>query len=224
MLASPRFLFRLEEAPATARAGQNYRIADVDLATRLHLASQSVERIAGAPCFLLLLGSVPEGAPRKRPVLMKVAVDIDLDDARATAGAHQLEDEARPSGEVGAIRLTSYAMCVSTLAVFVQFALLNPIGALRQPTPVYGLSLINGLLCTVLPVFATMLAVERIGAGRTSVAAMVGPVATIVLAYLFLDETISTWQIAGTALVLAGISVLSRSTSAPARTMTKESS
>ncbi len=76
----------------------------------------------------------------------------------------------------------------------------------------------------MLPVFATMLAVERIGAGRTSVAAMVGPVATIVLAYLFLDETVSTWQIAGTALVLAGISVLSRSTSAPARTMTKESS
>ena len=126
---------------------------------------------------------------------------------------------------VGAIRLTSYAMCVSTLAVFIQFVLLNPLEALVQPTPVYGLSLINGLLCTVLPVFATMLAVERIGAGRTSVAAMVGPVATIVLAYLFLDESISRWQIAGTALVLAGISALSRSTtSAPARTVTKESS
>jgi hypothetical protein len=35
ILASPRFLFRLEEAPATVRAGQNYRIADLDLATRL---------------------------------------------------------------------------------------------------------------------------------------------------------------------------------------------
>ncbi len=35
MLASPRFLFRLEEAPATARAGQNYRVNDLDLATRL---------------------------------------------------------------------------------------------------------------------------------------------------------------------------------------------
>ena len=35
MLASPRFLFRLEEAPATVRAGQNYRISDLDLATRL---------------------------------------------------------------------------------------------------------------------------------------------------------------------------------------------
>jgi hypothetical protein len=35
ILASPRFLFRLEEAPATMRAGQNYRISDLDLATRL---------------------------------------------------------------------------------------------------------------------------------------------------------------------------------------------
>jgi Protein of unknown function (DUF1592)/Protein of unknown function (DUF1588)/Protein of unknown function (DUF1585)/Protein of unknown function (DUF1595)/Protein of unknown function (DUF1587) len=35
ILASPRFLFRLEEAPATIRAGQNYRITDLDLATRL---------------------------------------------------------------------------------------------------------------------------------------------------------------------------------------------
>ena len=35
ILASPRFLFRLEEAPATLRAGQNYRITDLDLATRL---------------------------------------------------------------------------------------------------------------------------------------------------------------------------------------------
>ena len=35
ILASPRFLFRLEEAPASARPGQNYRITDLDLATRL---------------------------------------------------------------------------------------------------------------------------------------------------------------------------------------------
>ena len=35
MLSSPRFLFRLEEPPATARAGQNYRISDLELASRL---------------------------------------------------------------------------------------------------------------------------------------------------------------------------------------------
>jgi drug/metabolite transporter (DMT)-like permease len=121
------------------------------------------------------------------------------------------------SGELvkrlGAIRLTSYAMCVSTLAVFAQFLLLHPrepLGTLAQPASVYWLSLVNGLLCTVLPVFATMLAVERIGAGRASMAAMAGPVATIALAYVFLGEAVTVWQVAGTGLVLAGIYVLSR--------------
>jgi drug/metabolite transporter (DMT)-like permease len=111
---------------------------------------------------------------------------------------------------VGAIRLTSYAMTVSAVAVFVQFLLLNPMTSLAQPVPVYWLSLLNAVVCTVLPVFATMLAVERIGAGRTSLAAMVGPVATIGLAYIFLGEAVSGWQVAGTALVLAGVYVLSR--------------
>jgi mono/diheme cytochrome c family protein len=35
ILASPRFLFRIERAPATARAGRPYRVSDVDLASRL---------------------------------------------------------------------------------------------------------------------------------------------------------------------------------------------
>jgi drug/metabolite transporter (DMT)-like permease len=39
---------------------------------------------------------------------------------------------------------------------------------------------------------------------------MIGPVATIALAYLFLGETVSGWQLAGTALVLAGVYTLSR--------------
>jgi drug/metabolite transporter (DMT)-like permease len=55
---------------------------------------------------------------------------------------------------------------------------------------------------------------------------MVGPVATIALAYVFLDESVSGWQLAGTALVLGGIYVLSRPSmaSASARIASKESS
>jgi cytochrome c5 len=35
MLANPRFVFRLEQAPATVRPGETYRITDLDLASRL---------------------------------------------------------------------------------------------------------------------------------------------------------------------------------------------
>jgi drug/metabolite transporter (DMT)-like permease len=39
---------------------------------------------------------------------------------------------------------------------------------------------------------------------------MIGPVSTIGLGYLFLGEPVTVWQLAGTALVLAGVYVLSR--------------
>ena len=35
ILASPRFVFRFEERPAAARAGEAYALSDVDLASRL---------------------------------------------------------------------------------------------------------------------------------------------------------------------------------------------
>lgn len=123
---------------------------------------------------------------------------------------------------IGAIRLTSYAMCVSTTAIFLQFAILNPLSALEQPAAVYQLSALNAIVCTVVPVFATMLAIERIGASRASVASMVGPVATIALAYVFLGERVSVWQVAGTALVLTGIYVLTRSPTREAGALPKE--
>ena len=112
--------------------------------------------------------------------------------------------------KVGAIRLTAYAMCVATAGVCIQFALLRPLASLAQPEPVLWLSLVNAVLCTVVPVFATMLAVARVGAGTTALAGMIGPVSTIALGYAFLGEPVSGSQLAGTALVLAGVFVLSR--------------
>lgn len=111
---------------------------------------------------------------------------------------------------VGAIRLTSYAMCAASAGVLLQFALMRPLSNLAASAPVLWLSAFNGFFCTVLPVFATMMAVARIGAGNAALTAMVGPVSTIALGYLFLGEAIGGWQLAGTALVLAGVFVLSR--------------
>jgi drug/metabolite transporter (DMT)-like permease len=117
------------------------------------------------------------------------------------------------SGEMvkrlGALRLVAYAMCVSSAACIGQYFLLRPAAGLVQPVEVYGLSLVNGLLCTVAPVFMTMTAVQRIGAGAASQAGMIGPVSTLFLGAVILAEPVTSWQLAGTALVLAGIYLLS---------------
>jgi drug/metabolite transporter (DMT)-like permease len=111
---------------------------------------------------------------------------------------------------VGTLRLVSYVICVSALASVAQFLLLRPPALLLQPTEVYGLSVINAVFCTVLPVFLTMMAIARVGAPVASLAGMAGPVSTLFFAAWLLQEPIAGMQLAGTALVLVGIYLLSR--------------
>jgi drug/metabolite transporter (DMT)-like permease len=111
---------------------------------------------------------------------------------------------------VGSVRLVAYAMCVSSVACILQFFLLEPVQALAQPAPVYMLSMLNSVFSTVLPVFITMAAVDRIGAPTASQAGMVGPVSTLFMGAVFLGEQITAIQLAGTALVLSGIYLLSK--------------
>jgi drug/metabolite transporter (DMT)-like permease len=110
---------------------------------------------------------------------------------------------------IGSLRLVAYAMCVSSAAGIGQFFLLRPASLLVQPWPVYGLSLVNGIFCTIFPVFMTMVAVQRIGAASASQAGMIGPVSTLFLGWALLGEPITAVQLAGTGLVLAGIYMLS---------------
>jgi drug/metabolite transporter (DMT)-like permease len=110
---------------------------------------------------------------------------------------------------IGSLRLVAYAMCVSSVACIAQFFILRPASLLIQPLQVYGLSLVNGIFCTIFPVFMTMIAVQRIGAATASQAGMIGPVSTLFLGWALLGEPITTVQLAGTGLVLAGIYMLS---------------
>ncbi len=120
------------------------------------------------------------------------------------------------SGEVvrriGALRLTGWASCVACALCLAQFALLRPLaGVLEIATPVLWLSLLNGTLCTVLPVLLVMMAIERIGPARTAQFGMVGPISTIVLGVLLLGEPFGAWLAAGSACVLASVTLLARS-------------
>lgn len=110
---------------------------------------------------------------------------------------------------IGSLRLVAYAMCVSSAACIAQFFLLRPASMLVQPAEVYWLSLVNGVFCTIFPVFMTMAAVQRIGAATASQAGMIGPVSTLFLGALILGEPVTGVQLAGTGLVLVGIYSLS---------------
>jgi drug/metabolite transporter (DMT)-like permease len=70
---------------------------------------------------------------------------------------------------------------------------------------------LNAVLCTAVPVLLVMMAIERIGASLAAQTGMIGPMATIAMGVIFLDEQLNLWIIGGTLLVLAGVYWVSRS-------------
>lgn len=113
---------------------------------------------------------------------------------------------------VGAIRLVSFSSAVACGFCIAQFLVTRPLDILSTlPVEVYWLSAINALACTVLPVFALMLAVDRIGAAAASQIGMVGPVSTIILSMWILGEPMTLWQGIGMVLVITGVYIVSRS-------------
>ena len=106
---------------------------------------------------------------------------------------------------VGATRFTAYAMTVSSIACIAQFLVLHPLERLRLPDAVVGYGILLGLLSTVLPTFIMAAALKRMGANNVALIGAVGPISTIALGALMLNEQINAWQVGGAALVIAGV-------------------
>jgi drug/metabolite transporter (DMT)-like permease len=113
---------------------------------------------------------------------------------------------------LGSLRLVGLATSVACLCCLLQFALLRPLGSALEVAPeVIWLSVLNATVCTAAPVLMVMMAIERIGPTLSAQTGMVGPMSTILMGVLILDEPFTVWIAAGTALVIAGVFVVSRS-------------
>jgi len=112
---------------------------------------------------------------------------------------------------IGAARLTGLATSFACVLCIAQFLLLRPVSLVAElPPPVLWLSLVNGTVCTFAPVLMLMVALQRIGPGLTSQIGMIGPVSTVLMGVALLGEPFTVWTAAGSALVIAGVALLSR--------------
>ena len=111
---------------------------------------------------------------------------------------------------LGAMRFTALAMLVSSAVTLLHFMATHSPATLLQPGPVYGWALAMAVFATVVPVFAQSAAIRRIGAGRSALLGMLGPLLTIALGWWVLGEAMSLAQLAGAGLVVAGILVVTR--------------
>ncbi|MFK7935771.1 MAG: DMT family transporter [Saprospiraceae bacterium] len=109
---------------------------------------------------------------------------------------------------LGSIRYTSYVMTVACLAVISHNAVLYQLQVFTFPWEVYALALLMAVIATVLPSFLVSEGIRVIGSSNASIIGSVGPISTIILAYIFLDEQLGWLQIAGTVLVIGGVLII----------------
>ena len=129
----------------------------------------------------------------------------------ALAYAIYLIGNGRMVRKMGSVRFASLASVVSCAAVLAHFFVVRDAGLLwSQPAPVYWLTLLMAIVSTVLPVILMSVGIRLVGSSHASMLGTVGPVATIFLGFAFLGEPITAIQLAGAALVLAGVVAISR--------------
>lgn len=109
---------------------------------------------------------------------------------------------------LGSLRFIAWAMLTSAVFVLLQFVATRPLAALDVPLRIHLLSLTMAVFSTVLPTYFIAEAVKQIGANRTSLVGSLGPVFTIWLGWWILAEPVHWSQLAGVALVLAGVTLV----------------
>ncbi|CAH1000372.1 hypothetical protein LEM8419_01525 [Neolewinella maritima] len=116
----------------------------------------------------------------------------------------------RLAPRLGNVRFTSLALITASVSVIIHVMLASD-PLLGLPMPVYVYGAVMAVFCTVIPSYLVTEGVRRLGAGDAAIIGAVGPVATIVLEYVVLQEHMNVLQGIGAALIICGVVIIGRS-------------
>ncbi len=111
---------------------------------------------------------------------------------------------------IGPVRFTAYAMIVSCVMVIIHYAVINTHEVFNQPWQVYALGLAMAVFSTVIPSFLISEAIKRMGASDFALYGSLGPISTIIMAIIILNEKLDIYQAAGTIVVIFGVSIINK--------------
>jgi drug/metabolite transporter (DMT)-like permease len=111
---------------------------------------------------------------------------------------------------IGALRYISLALLWSTFMLIAHACLTCELEDFYHPAPVYTLCAMMAVISTVLPSLMLGFGIKRLGATTAAILSSIGPVSTIVLAAIFLQEPTTVSDLVGVALVVAGVTVSAR--------------
>lgn len=116
----------------------------------------------------------------------------------------------RYTHELGSTRFAAIAMISAAVLLAVHFVAFRSFGELAVLGATdWTLLAILGVACMFVPGLLQAEGMRRVGAQRAAIGSTVGPPTTIVLAAVFFDERLTAWQIAGSALIVGSVLILS---------------
>lgn len=110
----------------------------------------------------------------------------------------------------GATLFTSYAMIISGICVVIHFSVASEVDLFSLAHEVYWIGIAMAIFATVIPSYLISFSIKGIGSNNFSVLGSLGPVSTIGLAWIFLDESLTAFQLMGALVVIGGIYIAER--------------
>ncbi len=105
----------------------------------------------------------------------------------------------------GVVKFTAYVMLVSCICVFIHYGIAGSFDIFHFSWEVYLLGFLIALFATVIPSFLVSESIKHISSSNFAIIAAIGPVSTIILAVIFLGETLTLLQYFGSLIVISGI-------------------
>ena len=109
---------------------------------------------------------------------------------------------------MGTLQYNSLAMIAACSTIILHHAIVYQLDLFHFAKEVYFFALLMAIFSTVLASFFVAAGVRIIGASKASIVSGVGPIATIILAYIFLDERLTALQWIGTVIVIFGVMLI----------------
>jgi len=109
----------------------------------------------------------------------------------------------------GVMKFTANAMLVSCVCVFVHYSIISDTSLFDFSWQVYTLGFLIAVFATVIPSFLVSTSIKMISSSNFAIVAGVGPISTIVLAAIFLNERLTWLQLFGALVVIIGILLVS---------------
>lgn len=110
----------------------------------------------------------------------------------------------------GVMKFTAYAMLVSCVCVFIHYSIISETNLFSFSWEVYLLGFLIAVFATVIPSFLVSASIKMISSSNFAIVAGIGPISTIILAAIFLNETLTILQLFGALIVIIGILLVSQ--------------